>query len=243
MNHAVFISDLHLHPKQPEITARFMAFLEWAKTNTHSLYILGDFFHVWVGDDCIGQFEQEIAHALSQLRQSGIIIYWMPGNRDFLLGEKFLKMSQMIFLPDPSILALPGLRVMVTHGDAYCLSDYGHQFLRLLTRAQWQKKLILAIPKSIRMYFIHLIRKRSQKKSYKRPSQSKKYAINQQSLFLKMQSYQVTQVIYGHIHQPNIKLTDWRNRQMKEHILSDWDVQPMILCYNINKNLYLLSIV
>ena len=241
MNQAVFISDLHLHPDMPEITSRFMTFLSWAKLNTTSLYILGDFFHVWMGDDCIGDFEKKIAQALLDLNQSGIDVYWMPGNRDFLMGQKFLNMCGMTFLPDPSVIALPGLRLLVAHGDAYCLNDYGHRCLRALTRCSWQRQLILALPKWLRQRLIQAIREKSQRKAHIRPANSNKYAIVQSALFKDMQRNHVTHVVYGHIHQPNIKETFWKNWLMKEHILSDWDVNPKALCYNVGKGIYFLD--
>ena len=177
MNQAVFISDLHLHPDMPEISERFMRFLSWAKTNTTSIYILGDFFHVWIGDDGIGSFEHQIASALQELTQAGMDIFWLPGNRDFLIGAQFLKMCGVKHLPDPSVIALPGMRVMIAHGDAYCLYDYGHQLLRLLTRSTWKRRLLLALPKKLRRLLILAVRQKSQMKAASRPQNHKKYSI------------------------------------------------------------------
>ena len=241
MNEAVFISDLHLNQNQPEITSRFYQFLEWVKNSTETLYILGDFFHVWIGDDMMSEFEYSIAKSLAELNEKGIKVFWIPGNRDFLVGKKFLALSRMQLLKDPSIISLKGLRVMISHGDAYCLHDYGHQFLRLLTRPDLNRRIILAIPKRFRVALIKFIRNFSQQKKYKPIRNSKKFNIVQSKLFKDMSKHNVMSVVYGHIHRPDIKTTEWRNKCMMEYILSDWDVNPSIFCYNIEKGMYLLN--
>lgn len=238
MNEAVFISDLHLNLQQPEISERFNHFLEWAKVSTASLYILGDFFHVWFGDDMMTEFELSVAKSLAELNEHGINVYWMPGNRDFLVGKKFLALSRVQLLTDPSIIMLKGMRLMLTHGDAYCLHDYGHQLLRILTRSRFSKWLILSIPKQLRIKCIQYIRNFSQGKKKKPIKNRKKYQIVQKALFKQMWKYKLMNVIYGHIHKPSIKTTNWKNKKMTEYILSDWDANPTIFCYNVHKGMY-----
>jgi len=241
MNEAVFISDLHLNVEQPDITERFNLFLEWAKGSTGSIYILGDFFHVWFGDDMMTEFELSVAKSLAELNECGISVYWMPGNRDFLVGKKFIALSRVQLLTDPSIIMLNGMRLMLTHGDAYCLHDYGHQLLRLLTRSTFSQRLILSIPKPLRTWGIQFIRNFSQGKKKKPSQDSKKFHIVQTALFKKMWEYKVMNVVYGHIHRPAIKTTNWKNKQMTEYILSDWDANPTIFCYNILNGMHRLN--
>lgn len=232
MNDALFISDLHLHVDNLEITSRFFQFLQWAKLHTKSLYILGDFFHVWVGDDFIGAFEKRIAEALSELVDAGIEIYFMPGNRDFLIGDYFLKLSKMKLLPDPCVVDLSGDRVFLTHGDAYCTHDRMHQFLRLITRPIFFKDLLLSIPYSIRAKIVHKVRSYSQQKKHYLNASDKKYQINQKKLFKDMAQYHVLNTIYGHIHRPNHLMTSFQHSVYNEYILSDWDDIVSIICYN-----------
>lgn len=239
MNEAVFISDLHLHPNEPEITQKFVDFIDWAKKNTQSLYILGDFFHVWVGDDLITDFEISIAKLLLELHALNIPVYFMPGNRDFLLGDKFLKLAKMHLLPDPCVISLKGIRIFLTHGDAYCLHDKAHQFLRRLTRPKLMKSIFLAFPKTIRASIVHRVRNLSRDKKIYTSPHHKKYQVVKEKLFQDMQRHQVYHVIYGHVHHPQHTQHLWKNRQINEFILSDWDQKPRIVCYNLVKGLSL----
>ena len=105
VNEAVFISDLHLHPDMPEISKRFDEFLAWAKQHTKHLYILGDFFHVWAGDDTANPWSDSVLSKLNALHQSGISVSFMRGNRDFLVGEQYLKQSGINVLAEPTIVS------------------------------------------------------------------------------------------------------------------------------------------
>lgn len=241
MNEAVFISDLHLHPKQSDITKRFEAFVDWAKTNTQSIYILGDFFHVWVGDDLITEFELSIAKQLQQLADLGIHLYFMPGNRDFLMGEDFLKLAKVQYLPDPSVISLKGVRVFLTHGDAYCLHDKAHQFLRKISRPLLFKKTFLAFPKSIRARIVHKVRNLSQNKKQIKANHSIKYQLVKSKLYSHMKKFNLMTTIYGHIHRPGEHHTHWKNRLMNEYVLSDWDNDPLILCYDVTNGFKFLN--
>src|SRR5258708_4351574 len=98
MNDAVFISDLHLNPEQPDILVRFKQLIQWAGKSTRNLYILGDFFHVWAGDDSLDAWSSDIAEQLSWLAQQGVSVFYIHGNRDFLLGQDFAKRACMQIL-------------------------------------------------------------------------------------------------------------------------------------------------
>lgn len=241
MNEAVFISDLHLHPNQPKITTRFKNFLQWAEHSTKAIYILGDFFHLWLGDDCIDAFAEEIAASLYQLKLKGIELYWMPGNRDFLIGQTFLDRAGLQRLVDPSLILLPGLRVMLTHGDAYCIYDYAHQALRLLTRNPVFFYLFQLLPQAWRLRSGQTLRNYSQNKKQHDYQMAKKFQIGQKKLFLQMLKFDVFHVVYGHIHRPEQKITQWKARTFHEYVLSDWDAKPQLICYNKEKGLFFLN--
>jgi UDP-2,3-diacylglucosamine hydrolase len=235
MNEAVFISDLHLHPQNSDIHQRFENFLNWAKKNTKSVYILGDFIHAWAGDDLIDPYGLKIIKLLRQLHASGLQTYFMPGNRDFLIGKQFLEQAQANLLQDPCIINLNGERLYLTHGDRYCSQDKAHQFLRLLTRNRLFISLFLVLPKQFRKRLVDSVRVHSQNK--KRPSPDL-YRIDERKLFKDMHRYKVFNAIYGHIHQQGHYQDIYKFFAYQRYVLSDWDDNPGVLCYNIQRGLY-----
>lgn len=234
MNQAVFISDLHLHPQNDEIHQRFERFVEWAKTNTQEVYILGDFIHVWAGDDLMDDYACKIIKLLQSLYHAGIKVYFMPGNRDFLIGESFLKESHMIALVDPCVIMLDGIRIYLTHGDRYCTSDKAHQFLRFWTRNFWFKPFFLNFPARFRKYLVESVRTYSQQK---KDSPRKFYPINTTKLYQEMRTYHVMTCIYGHIHRCGYHVDVHQHLTYQRYILSDWDTNIRVLCYNSLKGL------
>lgn len=234
MNQAVFISDLHLHPLNTQIHQRFERFVDWAKTHTQSVYILGDFIHVWAGDDLMDDYAFKVIKLLQSLHEAGVSVYFMPGNRDFLIGERFLKESHMIALKDPTVISLDGMRIYLTHGDRYCSTDIAHQFLRFWTRNFWFKPLFLKLPARFRKSLVQSVRDYSQqKKKSARPF----YPIDTPKLFKDMLAHQVMTTIYGHIHRMGHHVDQYNNLVFKRYILSDWEKNIAILCYNLNKGL------
>ncbi|MBP8770798.1 MAG: UDP-2,3-diacylglucosamine diphosphatase, partial [Thiopseudomonas sp.] len=130
----LLISDLHLHEERPDITGAFLAFLQQHAKHAQALYILGDFFEVWIGDDAISPFQRSIAQALSAVAASGTQIYLMHGNRDFLIGNDFCKLADCQLLADPSLIKLAGESVLLMHGDSLCTSDKSYIRLRRVLR-------------------------------------------------------------------------------------------------------------
>lgn len=226
---SVFISDLHLNPGQPEITDRFIKFVHWASKNTQNVYILGDFFHVWAGDDSQNTWSDKIAAQLSWLNSQGVNVYYMHGNRDFLLGKRFIDRASMKKLTDPTIVSFHGENVLLTHGDRYCTKDRSHQWFRRVTRNQLFYKLFLTIPYNIRKKLVMTIRHHSQVNQNK---PSWKMEIVSNVLLSHMTKKKVKSVIHGHIHQPGLKTHHYHGKELAQFILSDWDDDPIILCYN-----------
>jgi UDP-2,3-diacylglucosamine hydrolase len=187
------------------------------------------------------EFVHEIAQLLNQVVQQGIDIYWMPGNRDFLMGKKFLQISGLKYLPDPSIIILPGIRLMLAHGDAYCLNDHAHQVLRALTRNKIFYHAFLILPASWRIGLGGSLRRYSQNKKSQAFINEKRYRVEQKPLFKQMLKFGVFHVIYGHVHSPEIKSSEWKGRRFYEYVLSDWDIVPTIYGYHMSKGLHQLS--
>lgn len=233
---AVFISDLHLHPQMPEISERFTRFVNWAALNTKTVYILGDFFHMWVGDDVQEAWSESIAAQLSWLVTQGVQLYFMHGNRDFLLGQKFADRIPMTILSDPSIIDLQGESILLTHGDRYCTADRSHQWLRRFTRNRLFTTLFQWIPYAVRRRLVSRVREHS------RDNQCKplwKMAIVPKAMIAHMDKFHVKTVIHGHIHQPGLT-THTGNYQ--QYVLSDWDDAPQVLCYYRSKGFCFIPI-
>lgn len=235
MIEAVFISDLHLNPAQEEITQRFNQFIDWALKNTRSVYILGDFFHVWPGDDGIDEWSQEIAARLYSLKAQGIPLYFMHGNRDFLLGKAFATLAGMEILNEPTVIALNKEHILLAHGDRYCTMDKGHQRFRRLTRNRIFPKLFLRCPYKIRHNLVNKVRQHSQNHHNKPVTQ---LAIVPSVMLAHMQKLKVKTLIHGHTHQPGLTQYNEKGQLMSQFVLSDWDDTPTLLCYDNANGLY-----
>lgn len=236
---AVFISDLHLNPYEPAITARFHHFIDWAAKNTEVVYILGDFFHVWAGDDGLDSWSRAIAERLHWLSEQGVTLYFMAGNRDFLLGEQFAKLAGMTLLTEPAIIQLVNTKVLLVHGDCYCTEDRAHQWFRRLTRNNWFKAVFLCLPYAWRAYLAQSIRQRSQAN---RTKSYKEMAIVVPGMLAHMQQCQVTILIHGHIHKASLTKHRHQNQLFEQYVLSDWDDNPTLLCYDKTKRFNFIHI-
>ena len=235
MIEAVFISDLHLHPEEAAIKARFDHFLAWAATHTKAVYILGDFFHAWPGDDALDEWSNSIALQLLELSSRGVAVYMMHGNRDFLLGERFFRRASVTFLPEPSMITLGSTPVLLVHGDRYCTEDKGHQWLRRLTRNRLFPWLFLRLPYSFRSRLVSELRAHSAAARHKPRTY---FSIVTDVLLRHLQFFQTKTVIHGHIHQPGLLTHQQKGDVYQQYVLSDWDDNPQLLCYDNSKGFY-----
>lgn len=239
MIEAVFISDLHLHPDETAITERFKAFVSWAANNTCTVYILGDFFHVWPGDDALDEWSNSIVERLAWLSDQGVIVYFMPGNRDFLLGDGFAKRAKVIKLTEPTIITLSNERVLLVHGDRYCTLDKGHQRLRKLTRNRIFPMIFLRLPLSVRAGLVNKVRESSQANRNKPAIQMDVVASD---LLTHMQQLKVNTLVHGHTHKPGVTTHKVEGVSYQQYVLSDWDDKPQILCYDKSTGFYFMQL-
>ncbi|MFT4057960.1 MAG: UDP-2,3-diacylglucosamine diphosphatase [Legionella sp.] len=240
MIEAVFISDLHLHPKEIAIQARFDAFLKWAiKHEVKNIYILGDFFHVWAGDDTLNDWSRGIAEQLHTLKQLGINLFYMHGNRDFLLGKAFAQLTGWTMMSEPTILYLGNEKIMLAHGDRYCTKDIAHQRFRLLTRNRIFPLLFLSLSLKYREKLVTQVRSRSQNNVSKSLEQMD---VVTESVISHMQEHGVTKLIHGHTHKPGMSTYKVGAEELVRYVLSDWDDKPKILCYDNTKGVYFTQI-
>src|SRR5690242_17068805 len=142
-----FISDLHLDASCPSTTEKFLELLKIAAIDADSLYLLGDIFEVWIGDDENSPWLSSIKLALKQLADSGTLIYIMHGNRDFLIGQRFLQETNCHLLMDPSVISIYGKKALLMHGDTLCLSDKSYLRFRRWNRLAVFQRVFLALPR------------------------------------------------------------------------------------------------
>ncbi|PWY55296.1 UDP-2,3-diacylglucosamine diphosphatase [Legionella qingyii] len=235
MIEAVFISDLHLHPDDQAIQERFNQFIEWARVSVKNVYILGDFFHAWAGDDTVDEWSTVIARQLYSLKIQGINLFYMHGNRDFLLGKAFAHMAGWTILSEPTVIQLGQEKILLVHGDRYCTKDRAHQRFRFLTRNRIFSTLFLSLPLKYRNRLVNQVRYRSQMNQSKSIEEMDVVA---EVVIDHMLYYQVSQLIHGHTHKFGMTTHQKNSQKLKRYVLSDWDDKPQLLCYDNTKGLY-----
>ncbi len=240
MPHTLFISDLHLEPERPDITQCFFNFLKHEAPKADALYILGDFFEVWIGDDENTPFQRMVIAALKQLTDTGLPVYFMRGNRDFLIGDAFIRSTGCRFLQDPAVIHLYGKKVLLAHGDALCTSDHKHQAFRKYAQDPHYNRFFLKLPLWMRRTIARSIRKASQKHTTTAP-----YIImdvTQAAVEQQMREHQVTQLIHGHTHRPAIHSFMLEDKPAERIVLGDWHTQGSMLFYKEDGETTLVAI-
>jgi UDP-2,3-diacylglucosamine hydrolase len=216
----LFISDLHLHESRPHITRAFFHFLQTHARNTEALYILGDFFDAWVGDDDDSALPQEVAEQLAALTQTGTSVYFMHGNRDFLLGDAYAKKSGMQLLADPTLIDLYGKPTLLLHGDSLCTGDLAYQQFRQMVRgAAWQQQ-ILSQSLAARRALAAQLRQASQNMNSLKAEDI--MDVTSAEVIALMEKYNVTQMIHGHTHRPARHSLNINNKLAERIVLGDW---------------------
>lgn len=216
-----FIADLHLDPTQPAITQQFLTFLSQQTAETDALYILGDLFETWVGDDNTETLSKDVASALRQLSQT-VPIYFTHGNRDFLLGEDYAAQAGMQLLPETHKIDLYGVPTLLMHGDTLCTDDTDYQAFRAKVRnPAWQQQ-ILALPLVQRQQLASQLRANSQ--AANREKAEDITDVNPTTVLDVMRQHNVKQLIHGHTHRPAIHdLQAELGQNSRRIVLSDWD--------------------
>ena len=215
-----FISDLHLALEKPVITQRFLNFLKTKATEAEALYILGDFFDVWVGDDDFMPPINKIKKQLQQLTASGVKVYLQRGNRDFLLGEKFCQQTGLVLLEDYAVINLFGVKTLLTHGDLLCTDDLAYQAFRKKSHTlAWQQN-VLSKPLLLRLLVARWYRFRSF--FHKKNKSQQIMDVNQQTVIEVMTQHQVTRLIHGHTHRPAVHELKLGRKKAQRFVLSEW---------------------
>ncbi|MDM7858966.1 UDP-2,3-diacylglucosamine diphosphatase [Thiopseudomonas acetoxidans] len=215
----LLISDLHLHEKRPDITQAFLAFLNTHACKAEQLYILGDFFDVWVGDDGMSDFHHHIASALRKVAEQGVQIHLMHGNRDFLIGQRFCQLADCQLLNDPSLIQANGESILLMHGDSLCTSDTGYQRMKRILRNPVSLFILRHLPLKTRQRIAGDLRQQSRSRTAMKANDITD--VSPETVELTMRRYQVRTLIHGHTHRPAIH----RLPQGQRIVLGDWDNQ------------------
>lgn len=228
----LFVSDLHLEAERPAITDLFVRFLRERARAARALYVLGDLFEAWVGDDDPAEPGATVARELRALRDAGVPLFFLRGNRDFLLGESYARRAGMRILPDPAVIVLDGRPVLLMHGDLLCTGDTAYQQFRAQTRdPQWQRQ-FLAQPLPARVAFAQQARARSQAAQDALKAQGMLDAITDAdpaTVEETLRRYGIDTLIHGHTHRPAIHALDIDGRPCRRIVLGDWYEQGSVL--------------
>jgi UDP-2,3-diacylglucosamine hydrolase len=228
----LFISDLHLESDRPDITAQFLKFLKEEAAGASALYILGDLFESWIGDDDPDPEKRRVVLALRQLTKSGVPCYFMHGNRDFLLGSRFARDTGCTPLADGTVVAVEGQKVLLLHGDVLCIDDHSYQRLRRIVRNPFVQLLFRQLPLKPRLSITDKVRIGSRKHTGKTAGEI--MDVNQQAVTETMKTHGVNLLLHGHTHRPAIHPITIDGQPATRIVLGDWDKQGSVLRWDQN---------
>nr|WP_189659782.1 UDP-2,3-diacylglucosamine diphosphatase [Pseudomonas farsensis] len=217
----MLISDLHLQEERPDITRAFVDLLDGRARHARALYILGDFFEAWIGDDAMTPFQQSICQALRRLSDSGTAVYLMHGNRDFLIGKAFCQAAGCTLLADPSVVQLGGEPVLLMHGDTLCTRDVGYMKMRRYLRHPVTLWVLRHLPLAARR---RLARKlRSESRAQTRMKATEIVDVTPEEVPKVMAAHGVRTLVHGHTHRPAIHKLVVDDQPARRIVLGDWD--------------------
>ena len=228
----LFISDLHLDAERPQVTDLFLRFLREQARGAQALYILGDLFEAWVGDDDPSAVGESVARGVRELVDAGTPVYFMRGNRDFLLGSDYAARAGMQVLADPSVVMLGQRPALLLHGDLLCTADTGYMAFRAQTRdPRWQAQ-FLAQPLAARLAFAQQARAASQARHAELQGQGTMETITDVApgtVASTLARFGVDTLVHGHTHRPAVHALDIEGRACRRIVLGDWYEQGSVL--------------
>lgn len=223
----LFISDLHLEADRPEIGEQFVDFLAGEATTAEALYILGDLFESWVGDDDPNPHYAEMKQAIRRLAEHGVPVFFMHGNRDFLVGERFANETGVTLLPDPCPVELYGQPVLLAHGDAYCTDDTEYQKTRAVVRDPAWQAMMLKKPLEERLAIARAVRAESQARNAQLADAI--MDVNPQAIVDAIEDAGVDILLHGHTHRPAVHDVALQDRSATRIVLGDWYEQGSVV--------------
>lgn len=224
MQKTYFIADLHLSENRPHLLALFRQFMQEQAPEAEKLYILGDLFDFWIGDDEQSDLISEVQQLIRHLTEQGVPCYFQHGNRDFLIGKKFANACGLTLLPTYQVIDLYGTPTLLCHGDTLCVDDVKYQHYRKKVHQKWRQWLFLHLPLKVRLNIAEKIRAKSrQDKQLKSTEIMDVNAAFVQQIFAQ---FHVTQMIHGHTHRQ-------KHHEIPPHfhriVLGDWGETSSLL--------------
>lgn len=227
MPDTLFISDLHLDPERPAVTELFLELLDTRARAADAIYILGDLFEAWVGDDDTGPMNLAVCEGLKKCAVAGTPVFIMQGNRDFLLGAHFATASGCTLLGDPTLIDLYGTPTLLMHGDLLCTDDTEYMaFRRMVRDSEWQRQL-LSRPLQERQQMAREMRDRSREQTGGKPESI--MDVNKKAVIQIMTDHKVQRLIHGHTHRPAIHDLLISGEPAQRIVLGDWYEQGSLL--------------
>ena len=229
----LFVSDVHLDAAAPGIQARFLSFLRDEAIEASALYILGDLFETWVGDDDTADEKEAIRVALRELTAGGVACFLLRGNRDFLLGRQFCEQTGCRLLSDPVVVELGGERVLLTHGDALCTDDHAYQELRSVVRApKWQRR-FLSLPLAQRRLLASEARAGS--RAHLARAQPEIMDVNPRAVAAAFKATRTRRMIHGHTHRPAVHDLTLEGESVQRIVLGAWHEHGSCLVFETGR--------
>jgi UDP-2,3-diacylglucosamine hydrolase len=229
----LFVSDVHLDAGTDAATEQFLDFLQTRAARAEALYILGDLFEVWIGDDDPEPQKDRILSALAALTRGGVACFVVHGNRDFLLGERFARRTGCTLLPDPFVAEFDGERVLVTHGDALCIDDSSYQELRSIVRDPVRQRRFLALPVQTRAALAD--RARAGSRAHTARVVPTIMDTNPNAVAAAMRATGVRRLIHGHTHRPAVHEMLLDDVPAQRIVLGSWYEQGSYLSYEAGR--------
>ncbi len=226
----LFIADLHLSEQRPDITELFITFLNNEARHARALYILGDLFEAWLGDDCILPAYQPIISNLKALTDNNIPVFFIHGNRDFLIGKQFCELTGCTLLDESTVITIDNQPYLIMHGDTLCTDDVKYQQFRAMVRnPEWQHQLLAKTPAE-RIALAKEYREISQSETAEKADDI--MDVNQLEVEKAMRDAGVVTLIHGHTHRPDIHTFNLDGKTAQRIVLGDWYQQGSVLRLN-----------
>ena len=221
MKPALFVSDLHLAPSRPAAVGAFHAWARGPAREASALYVLGDLFDAWIGDEQVREpFTRAIVASLHAIADAGVPVAVMHGNRDFLLGERFARAAGATLLPERIVVEAGGVPTLLMHGDELCTDDLAYQKYRAWSRDRLRQRRFLSLPWPVRRAFVAWLRCKS--RSANRMKDEAIMDVNASAVAQALREAGVARLVHGHTHRPASHVVDVDGRRCERHVLPDW---------------------
>ena len=230
MGETLFVSDVHLDPERSAIVDLFNQFLLNRAIHAEAVYILGDLFEYWIGDDAPYTEYSSTFKALKQVSSAQVPVYFMHGNRDFLIASAFADKTGVKLLPEEKVIELYGKKILLMHGDTLCTDDVKYQAFRKKTHNRIFQWIVLHLPISMRLKLARYLRDTSKQEIAEKSEQI--MDVNQSAVEQAMQMHQVTTLIHGHTHRPQIHSFSKNHNNYTRAVLGDWYQQGNVITVN-----------